>query len=90
MPPSVSLAEWVVGAVAAGLLSGLAFFLRRAIEGLEKSITTLGASLGARMDALAAVVNSHNTDVAVLRRDMEHLQKRLERLEEQIQQVREG
>lgn len=91
MSPELSAVLGDVGPWAASaVVSLLAWLMRRAISGLESSISLLGTSLGARLDALAAVVSSHNTEVAVLRTQVEHLAGRLERVESMVQQVREG
>lgn len=89
-PTNISLAQWVVGAVAAALVSGLSFLLKRALTGLEESVKSLGVTLSARLDALSTQVQGHHTDVAVLRADLGHLEKRMERVEGQFQQMREG
>lgn len=87
---NISLAQWIVGVAAAALVSGLSFFLKRALSGLEESVKSLGITLSARLDALSNQVQGHHTDVAVIRSDLGHLEKRVERLESQLTQVREG
>ena len=89
MSPELSAVLGDVGPWAASaVVSLLAWMMKRALTALESSISLLGTSLGARLDALAAVVSSHNTEVAVLRTQVEHLAGRLERVESQAHRER--
>lgn len=81
-----SLAQWVVGLVATGVVSVAGFLVRQTLGDLRDAVL----SNTKEVVALGVVVNAGKTDHAVLRAEFDALAKRVDQLERDSRQLREG
>lgn len=75
-----SLAVWVVGAVAAGILGVLGFLVRNAFEGVSKGID----GLNTKLDSMAKDIARQDGDKRELAAEVRALTARLDRLEHEV------
>jgi uncharacterized membrane protein YccC len=75
-----SLAVWVVGAVAAGILGVLGFLVRNAFEGVSRGLE----GLSTKLDAMSKDIARQDGDRRALERDLAALVQRVDRMEREF------
>ena len=79
-----TLASWVIGAVAAGIIGVLAFLVRNAFENVSRGID----GINGKLDAMSKDISKGDGDRRELSADVRALSARLERLERELSEGR--
>lgn len=81
-----SLAQWSVGAVAAGILGVLAFLVRHAFARVETALE----SVSAKLDSMASAIAKADGDKRVLEARLDSLQREVTEIKREVREVSEG